>query len=139
MTQPYMELREWCTLVNEECEWSNCEGCPNNTPKLTKHEKNLQECEFVVKLKISNMLSTMMNRANTLATAEIDDKLYHFIKFHNLTKTGYSPNNLKQYPLFFMLKNTLGLGIPQEIYTAQNKTCVAVYGDIAYIIAPKHD
>ena len=139
MPRPYMELREWCTLVNKECEWSNCEGCSNNTPKLTKHEENLQECEFVNELTISNTLLTVVNRANTLGKTEISDKLYRFVKYHNLTKTGYSPNNLKQYPLFFMLKKTLRLGIPREIYTANCKTCVAVYDDFAYIIAPNHD
>ena len=40
-----MELREWCTLVNEECEHDNCDGCPNNIPKMTKHEENVQMCE----------------------------------------------------------------------------------------------
>jgi hypothetical protein len=137
MTQPYMEFRPWCTLVNEECEWSNCEGCPNNTPKLTPHEENLQECEFVQELIIDHILPAMINRGNTIAEVQQGNTLITFIKHYNLQKTGYSPTNLKQYPQLFMLKKTLNLGIPHKIYSAINKPCVVIYDDVAYVIAPR--
>ena len=66
--KPHMELKEWCTLEDEECEWNDCEGCPNNTPTLTKHEENLLECEFVHEIVIDDILPAMKNQSNTIAS-----------------------------------------------------------------------
>lgn len=139
MTRQHMELREWCTLVDEECDCNDCEGCLNNTPKLTQHEENLQECEFVNAIILNNILPAMVNRSNYIAKAQQGNNLITFIKHFGLKKTGYSPTNLKQYRMFFMLKKTLGLGIPHEIYAAKDKVCVVIYEDAVYVIAPRID
>ena len=139
MSRPHMELREWCTLIGDECNWNHCEGCPNNVPRLTKQEENLLECEFVSKLKITKILPSMVNRANTLAKASIGDELDRFIQKQGLSKVTYAFASFNEYPLLPMLRSTLKLGIPDETYIAKHKVCVIVYGDIAYIIAPYHD
>ena len=137
MPRPHMELIEWCTLVDEECEWDDCEGCPNNIRTLTQHEENLQECEFVREIVINNILPVMVNKSNTIARTQWIKDVKRFVEYHNLKKTGYSPANLKQYPLFFMLKKTLGLGVPRKIYIAKDKTCVAIYESDVYLIGPR--
>lgn len=139
MTRPHMELREWCTLVNEECEWNHCEGCPNNVPRLTKQEEDALECEFVRELNIAKILPSMVNRGNTLARAKVDVVLYLFILHQELSEVDYSSANFDEYPLLPLLRSTLKLGIPDETYIAVHRVCVAVYGDVAYIIAPYHD
>ena len=135
--KPYMELKEWCTLVNEECEWDDCKGCPNNIPKLTQHEENLQECEFVREITINHILPAIVNRSNVIAKVQQGNDLVTFIKYFGLKKTGYSPTNLKQYPMFFMLKKTMGLKVPAQIYAAKDKPCIVIYEDVVYLIAPR--
>ena len=139
MSRQYMELKEWCTLADDECEWNDCEGCPNNVPRLTKQEENALECEFVSELKIAKILPSMVNRGNTLAKASIGDELDRFIKEQGISKVNYPSANFDEYPLLPLLRSTLKLGIPDETYIAKYKVCVVVYGDIAYIIAPYHD
>ena len=139
MLLPHMELRRWCTLIGDECNWNHCEGCPNNVPRLTKQEEDALECEFVSKLKIAKMLPSMVNRGNTLAKASIGDELDRFIKQQCLSKVNYSSADFDEYPLLPLLRSTLKLEIPDETYIAKHRVCVIVYGDVAYIIAPCHD
>ena len=137
INKPYMKLIEWCVLEDEKCEWDDCEGCQYNTPTLTQHEENLQECEFVREITINHILSAMVNRSNCIAKVQQGNDLVTFIKYFGLKKTGYSPTNLEQYPLFFMLKKTIGLGVPREIYIAKDKHCIVIYKDVVYLIAPR--
>ena len=137
MPRPHMELKEWCTLEDEECECDDCEGCQNNTPMLTQHEENLQECEFVHEIKVDNILSVIVNRSNTIAKTHNSNDLITFIKLYNLKKIGYMPCAMKQHPLFFMLKKTLGLGVPRKIYIAKDKACIVIYETDVYLIAPR--
>lgn len=137
LDKPYAEDIEWCTIVNEECEWNNCDGCPNNISKLTKYEENVKECEFVHKTIIDKILPATVNGSNTLGKAHMNCSVLTLINHFGLEKVGYSPINMIQYPLFFMLKKTLALGIPREIYLKKNETCVVMYEDTVYLIGPR--
>ena len=137
LNKPHVELREWCTLVGEECEWDNCDGCPNNMPTLTQHEENLKDCEFHKLHMIDGSIPCTINRSNTIAKTHMCKEVKDYIKKYGLKKMGYMPANMKQYPLFFMLKKTLGLNVPHEIYAKKDNVCVVMYGDIIYLFAPR--
>ena len=130
LNKPHVELREWCTLVNEECEWDNCDGCPNNMPTLT-------HCEFYKLHMIDGSIACTINRSNTIAKTHMCKEVKDYIEKYGLTKTGYMPANMKQYPLFFMLKKTLGLNVPCEIYARKDNVCVVMYGNVVYLFAPR--
>lgn len=129
---------EWCLIIDEQCEYDDCNDCPNNQPTSTEHEDNLLECEFMPEtIMVDKLVPCKVNRSNVLAKTHVCDEVNQFIKKHNLKPTKYSPANLKQYLLFFMLKRTIGLGVPDKIYANKDKVCVIRYGDVVYLIAPR--
>lgn len=137
LNKPHVELKEWCTLVGEECEWNTCDGCPNNMPTLTQHEENLKDCEFYKLHMVGGFIQCTINRSNTIAKTHKCKEVKDFIKKHGLKKMGYMPVNMKQYPLFFMLKKTLGLNVPREIYAKKDNVCVVMYVNVVYLFAPR--
>lgn len=140
MIKKYMELWEWCTLVNEKCEHDNCDGCPNNIPKMTKHEENLQMCEFVTVTHLKKTdINVTVNRSNDIGRFENTHDVKKYITYHQLDKCQYHPNFLKQYPLFFILKRTLGMGVPREIYPKKDMPCVVFFDEDVYLFAPRID
>lgn len=139
MNKQYAMDIEWCTLIHEQCKYNDCDYCPCNQPEPSIHEDNLKECEFVKSSLVDNYLPCTVNLSNTMGKTQVSNKLKKFIQEHNLKLTGYSLTNLKQYPMFFTLKKTIGLGVPDKIYANKNEVCVVMYENDVYIIAPRID
>ena len=138
LDRPHAKDVEWCTLVNEECEWDNCDGCINNPPILTKNEENLKYCEFTDTIYLKEpKVNIFVNIYNTIGKFRTEQDAKKVIDSYCLHRYQYDPYTLKQYPLFFMLKKTHGLVVPKEIYAKKDSVCVVVYEDTIYLIAPK--
>lgn len=138
----YVEKIDWCIFIQGRCEYkecNNCDDCPHTQPTLTKHEDNLLECTFEKLNMVDEFVPCTANNSNTMAKTHMCDEVTKLIQKYNLKLTGDSPANLKQYPLFFILKKTIGLGVPNKIYANKNEVCVVIYENTVYIIAPRID